>query len=81
MAFFNRERKGKTEIKVHVKYVVLSYNKNTRDAEGVEGVECLGDIFHFFAVKITDLIFGAVSIVKFAYLSITGVVKFMMVVF
>jgi len=44
-------------------------------------VGCLGDDFPFFAVKITGLIFGAVSIVKVAYLSITGVVNFIMVAF
>ena len=38
-----------------------------------------GDDFPFFAVKIIDLIFCAVSIVEYTYLSIRGVVKFMMV--
>lgn len=33
-----------------------------------------GDDFPCFDIKITDLIFGAVLIVKFTYLSITGVV-------
>lgn len=38
-----------------------------------------GDDFPCFDIKITDLIFGAVLIVKFTYLSITGVVTFMTV--
>ena len=43
-------------------------------------------IFHFFAVEFTDLSFGAVSnfrwlLAKMTYLSITGVVKFMMLAF
>ena len=56
----DRERKGKTEIKVLVKYVDLIW-RGRDAAEGVEGVGYLGVIFHFFAVEFTDLSFGAVS--------------------